>query len=88
MACARVTINPSKTVLMLFSITMSPSLVPTIYYGNIRLHQVQTHKHLGLILTPNLSWMKHISAAIAKPSRHFEVLKKILIYLFQKILRN
>ncbi len=71
-----VTLNPNKTVFMFFSSKMSPSLVPQIYYGNIRLQWVQSHKHLGLILTPNLSSPKDISAAIANANRCLEVLKR------------
>ncbi len=45
------------------------------FCGNIRLQQVFKQKHLGLIFTPNLSWSKHISAAIAKDNRCVSVLK-------------
>ena len=50
-----VMVNPTKTVYMLFSRKISPSQIPPILYGNIRLQQVYEHKHLGLIFTPNIS---------------------------------
>ncbi len=81
-----VTVNPIKTVYMLFSSKMSPSLVPPILYCNIRLQQVFEHKHLGLIFTPNLSWSKHISAVIAKANRRLGVLKKNKYILSRKSL--
>ncbi len=61
---------------MLFSSKMSPSLVPPIYYGNIRPQQVQLHTHLGIILTPTLSWSKHIPAARGKANWRIGVLKR------------
>ncbi len=61
-----VSVDPSKTVFMLFSNQMSSFLVQPIYYGIISLQQFEPHKHLGLILNLNLFWSKHISAAIAK----------------------
>ncbi len=72
----RVIVNLTKIVYMLFSSKISPSLVPPILYGNIRLQQVFEHKHLGLIFTPKLPWSKHISAVIAKANRRLGVLKK------------
>ncbi len=38
-----VMVNPTKTVYILFSSKISPSLVPPILYGNIRLQQVFEH---------------------------------------------
>ncbi len=58
--------NSGKTVFILFSSKISPNSVQLIYYGNIRFQQVESHKHLGLILTPNKSWSKHISTTLAK----------------------
>ncbi len=71
---------------MLFSSKISPSQVPPILYGNIRLQQVFEHKYLGLIFTPNLSWSKHISTVIAKANRHLGVLKKNKYILSRKSL--
>jgi hypothetical protein len=81
-----VTVNPTKTVYMLFSSKISPSQVPPILYGNIRLQQVYEHKHFDLIFTLNLSWSKHISAAIAKANRRLGVLKKNKYILSRKSL--
>ncbi len=75
----------NKTVYMLLSSKMSPSLVPPIRYGNIRLQQVFEHKHIGLIFTPNLSWSKHIFAVIAKANQLLGVLKKNKYILSRKL---
>ncbi len=60
----------------IFSNIVSPSHISPILYGNTSLQQVFEHKHLGLILTPNLSWLKHISSVIVEANKYLTVLKK------------
>ncbi len=71
-----VTVNPTKSVYMLFSSKLFPSQLPPIRYGNIRLQQLFEHKRIGLIFTPTLSWSKDVSAVIAKANQRLGVLKK------------
>ncbi len=70
-----VTINAIKTVFMLFSTRRPNLLVPPIMLGRSTLKQVFSHKHLGLILKPNLSWGEHISSIIAKANKRLFILK-------------
>ncbi len=42
---------------------------PPLKQGTVTLHQVFSHKHLGVTLTPNLSWNEHISNIIAKANQ-------------------
>ena len=71
-----VSLNPTKTVYMLFSTKRTPSNIPPLYIGNVPLEMVDSHKHLGLILTPTLSWTKHIDALIAKVNKRLGMLKR------------
>ncbi len=71
-----VSLNPKKTVYMLFSTKRNPSPVPPIMIGQHHIDQVKEHKHLGLIFSPCLSWTKHISATIAKVNKRLGILKK------------
>ena len=64
-----VTINAIKTVFMLFSSRRPNIHIPPIMLGNVSLKRVYSHKHLGLILTSNLSWGEHISQTIAKANK-------------------
>ena len=71
-----VNLNPSKTIVMLFSRKRVPSVLPNIYIGNDVLQLVNTHKHLGLTFTNSLSWSTHIDAVVTKCNRQLGMLKK------------
>ena len=81
-----VTINAIKTVFMLFSSRRPNISIPPIMLGNVSLNRVYSHKHLGLILTSNLSWGEHISHIIAKANKRLFVLKYHKYNLSQKAL--
>ena len=56
-----------KTEFVIFSNKVSHQTVYTALYSNrIRLKEVDEHKHLGLIISKNLSWRKHISQKYVK----------------------
>ncbi len=61
-----VTINAIKTVFMLFS-TKRPNLkLLPLKLRNSSLTQVFSYKHLGLILTPKLTWNEHIRVLLQR----------------------
>ncbi len=76
--------QPKQTVFVLFFHKICSSLVPPIYYGNIRLQQVESQKHLCFIVTPILSWIKHIPVTISKVNRHLGIPKKYKYTFFRK----
>ncbi len=81
-----VTINAIKTVFMLFS-TKRPNLkLLPLKLGNSSLTQAFSHKHLGLILTPKLTWNEHIKSIIANANKRLSVLKHYKYRLSQKAL--
>jgi hypothetical protein len=52
---------------MIFSNKVSHQIVyPSLYLNTVRLKEVDEHKHLGLIISKNLSWRKHISQKYVK----------------------
>lgn len=69
-------INPSKTVVMLFSRKRSPSQLPAFLLGDYVLTSVKAHKHLGLILTSSLSWSEHIDSVISKSNQILGMTKR------------
>ncbi len=71
-----VSINAKKTVSMLFSRKRQPSLLPDVYIGASKLSQVDDHKHLGVILTKDLSWSKHIDSLVTKSNKIIGSLKR------------
>ena len=60
---------------MLFSRKRPKFKLPTIKLGNNNLSQVFSHKHLGLILTPNLSWNEHILDLISRANKRLARMK-------------
>ena len=45
---------------MVFSVKRHREYHPPLYFDNVEIEQVTSHKHLGLTLTPTLSCAKHI----------------------------
>jgi hypothetical protein len=71
----RITFNPNKTEFMIFSNKVSHQTVyPTLYLNRVRLKEVDEHKHIGLILSKNLSWRKHITEICKKANKHLDVM--------------
>ncbi len=62
-------INTTKTIFMLFSKKGQPSNVSPLLLGIHCLSNVNEHNPLGLLVTPTLSWTKHIAAITAKANR-------------------
>lgn len=81
-----VTINVTKTVCMLFSRSRPNFKLPPIRLGNNYLTQVYNHTHLGLKLTPNLSWNGHIQELITKANNRLSLLKRYKYRLSRKAL--
>ncbi len=69
-----VSINATKNVFMLFT-TKRPRPIPPLKMGTVTLHQVFSHKHLGVTLTPNLSWNEQISNIIAKANEQLFIMR-------------
>ena len=65
--------------------------VPPLQLDRVTLLQVFSHKHLGVTLTPNLSWNEHISNIIAKANKRLCILKafkyqdKLLLFIIMAL---
>ena len=58
-------------------ITRSRSVTPCSYNINsIPLEQVRTHKHLGVIISSDLSWKPHVLSVAAKANKILGLLKR------------
>ena len=72
----RVTFNPKKSKDIIFSkkcLNNSPPLV----FGETFIERVNTHKHLGLILSSDLNWTQQINEVSLKANRKLSVLRSV-----------
>ena len=70
-----VTFNIEKTVFINFSLKNSClSKAPNLVFNNSCIKQVNEHKHLGIILSKDMKWSKHISKITSKASQRLGAL--------------
>ena len=50
---------------------------PDIYFDNVKLTKVDNRKHLGVILSHDLSWKQHINSIVNKVSKMTDVLRAL-----------
>ena len=74
--------NPLKTEVMLISNIFNETDLQLIMDGTI-LKIVEIHKHLGVYLSSNNKWSKHIDSIIASASKQISFMRKIK-YKFSK----
>ena len=60
--------NPSKTECLLISRKKKPPLHPPLLFQNQPVSEVDSHVHLGLTFTKDLSWHSHIMNIVVKAS--------------------
>ena len=83
-----VTFNPQKTESMLISKKRNKPQHPPLIMNNVILQSVTEHKHLGLILTENGSWDKHIDLVISKSFKRLNVLRNFKFKLNRTCLEH
>lgn len=55
-----VSFNPSKTECMTISNKIKKPFHPSLIFDDVHLKEVESHKHLGVIFSSNVSWNQHI----------------------------
>ena len=81
--------SPSKTELMTCSFKKSNKTnANNIKFNNVTLEAINSHKHLGLVLSHNLTWTKHIETILKTVSPLVDVLKKLKYDLDRKSLET
>ena len=78
--------NPSKTKSMI--ITRRNTQHQPLYFDNTVLEEVESHKHLGLLINNKLSWSDHISTIINSASKMLDVLKRLKYTIDRKSLET
>jgi hypothetical protein len=79
-----VTFNPAKTKFMHITLKKELSQITEPIFDGQTLTQVNTHKHLGITLSSNLSWSDHISEAV----KHAHNRLNMLSFLKYRLGRN
>ncbi len=82
----KININPTKTVAMLFSKKASPDTHFQIKLNNEVIRLSSHHKHLGLWLTDNMTWKKHITEISSKARQRLGCLKRHIFRMSRKSL--
>ena len=81
-----VSLNAKKCIAMLFTSKCPHCMLLPIKLGTATLKQVFSYKHLGLTLTPNLSWNEHISNIIAKANKRLLIMNYFKYRISRKTL--
>lgn len=61
-----VSFNPTKTECLTISNKVKKPFHPSLIFNDVHLKEVETHKHLGVILSSNLSWNLHVDETVKK----------------------
>ena len=72
----KVTFNAKKSKDMIFS-KKSLNNSPPLIFGNTFIERVNTHRHLGLILTSTLDWTAQVNEVCLKANRKLSVLRNV-----------
>ena len=77
--------NPSKTKVVFFN-TRKNKEFPKLLFQDSQLEYVQTHKHLGVTFSYNLSWSSHIEILLSNAYKKLGLLKKLKFKINRKSL--
>ena len=83
--------NPDPTkqaTQMIFSCKQNNPQHPPIFFNGFEVPLAEHQKHLGLILTRNLSFSKHVYEKIKKANKHIGIIKHLSKYLPFKTLNQ
>ena len=75
----KVTFNAKKSKDMIFSnrcLNNSPPLI----FGDTYIDRVNTHRHLGLILTSSLDWTPQVNEVCLKSNRKLSVIRSVKLF--------
>ena len=83
----RLCVNPQKTVIMETSRRPLPTPL-SIKLAQDALTKVQSHRHLGVILSHDLRWSSHVDYILTKATRLLSVLRRLRSSLDQESLSH
>ena len=83
-----VSFNPTKTEAMLFSRKLNRPHHPPIFMQNHQITEVDSHKHLGLYLSNDCTWHKHINYITEKAWTRINIMRRLKFKLDRKSLEQ
>ena len=83
-----VTFNPQKTETMTISRKLHKPDHPKLNMDNVTVTEVSTHKHLGLHISNDGTWHKHIDVITGKAYKRLNVLRKFKFILDRRTLET
>ena len=83
-----VTFNPQKTETMTISRKLHKPDHPKLNMDNVTVTEVSTHKHLGLHISNDGTWHKHIDVITEKAYKRLNVLRKFKFILDRRTLET
>ena len=78
--------NPSKSESFSASRKLNKPYHPPIYMGNTQIAEVNTHKHLGIILSHDCSWHAYIEYIKEKAWQRINIMRRLKFILDRKSL--
>ena len=83
-----VSFNPTKTEAMLFSRKLNRPQHPPIFMQNHQITEVDSNKHLGLYLSNDCAWYKHINYITEKAWTRINIMRRLKFKLDRKSLEQ
>lgn len=83
-----VTFNPPKTESMLISRKIVKPVHPPIFMSNQQITEVSFHKHLGIFLSNDCTWHRHIDYIKEKAWKRINVMRRLKYQLDRKSLEK
>ena len=83
-----VSFNPTKSEAMLFSRKLNRPHHPPIFMQNHQITEVDSHKHLGLYLSNDCTWHKHINYITEKAWTRINIMRRLKFKLDRKSLEQ
>ena len=83
-----VSFNPSKTESLLISRKVNRPYHPPLFMQDYQITEVESHKHLGVYLSNDCFWHKHIDYITKKAWYRINMLRKLTFRLDRKSLET
>ena len=80
--------NPIKTEPLLFSRRVTLQDHPTLFFNDVQMQEVVSHKHLGLYLSQRCYWQNHIDFIKEKAWSRINILRMLKITINRKSLET